>query len=65
MGKPEKILTQFNEHSQARCNHNCNSSFSKHLLENEHPTHTAGNTTEILYDMGKGSHLNTIGKYYI
>ena len=59
------FMTRLNEHLQAFHYNNCNSNFSKHLLENQQPADTTDNTMEILFTRRKGSHFNTTEKYYI
>jgi hypothetical protein len=63
--KPENFSTCFIEHLQPFHNNNCNSNFSKHLLENQHPIDTIDKIMEILYTTRKGTQLNTVKTYYI
>jgi len=41
------------------------SSFSKHLLENQHSVDNIENAMEFLYATGMRSHLNMLKKFYI
>jgi len=63
--KLENFSTCFMEHLQPFHNKTCNSNFSKHLLENQHPIDTINKIMEILYKTRKGAQLSTVKKYYI
>jgi len=65
LDKLENFSTCFIEHLQPFHNKTCNSNFSKHLLENQHPIDTTDKSMEILNTTGKGTQLNTVKKYYV
>ena len=56
---------RFEEHRNAFKTNSHISNFAKHLIEKSHSFNSIQNTMQILKCHGKGTHLNTIERYYI
>jgi hypothetical protein len=59
------FTTRFKEHRHAFRTANQSNSFAKHLTENLHHFGCMKETMEILHLQNKGTHLNTLEKFYI
>jgi len=56
---------RFNEHKNSFKTNSQNSNFAKHLNEQVHSFGSIHNTMHILQRQNKGSHLNTIERFYV
>ena len=59
------FIQRFNEHKNAFKTYSHMSSYAKHILEQSHSFGPIHKTMQILQYQGKGTHLNTIERYYI
>jgi hypothetical protein len=59
------IKARFKEHRKAFKTNSHTSNFAKHLTEQSHSFNSIQNTMQILKCHSKGTHLNTIERYYI
>jgi len=66
MGQTGSLFSvHYNEHRRAFHNDSQSSSFAQHLLENAHSFGPINNIMQILHNQKKGTHLNTIERFYI
>jgi len=56
---------RYNEHKHAFRTNSHSSRFAQHLNEHAHSFDTIDNTMQILYHHKKGTHLNTLERFYI
>ena len=56
---------RYNEHRRAFRNNSHSSKFSQHLIKHAHSFGTINDTMPVLHYQRKGSHLNTIKRFYI
>jgi len=59
------FIERFNEHTSAFKTNSLISSYAKHILEQSHLFGPIHNTMQILQYHGKGTHPNTIERFYI
>jgi len=66
VGQTGGSFTQrFKEHKNAFWSNRNTSNYAKHALEHSHPFGPIHETMHILQYQGKGTHLNTIERYFI
>jgi len=66
VGQMGHSFTQrFKEHKNAFKSNRNTSNYAKHALEHSHPFGPIHETMQILQYQDKGTHLNTIGRYFI
>jgi hypothetical protein len=58
------FTARFKEHRNACRTGSLSSNFSKHLIEHQHSFGSIQNTMQILRPHNKGTHLNTIERFY-